>query len=398
MRRRGPLAHGVASIAAALLAAGCAGSGRAEQRYPTGELRMEVPTRGGDPHGQAVLYRRDGSVESRGPYVHGQRHGLFEVLDPAGATVRREIYVRDRLAWSSSEPGAEVPPSLAFAVQGAADEGMLAPLIDRDYLDAPPAFALAEPLHGTSGGDVRLDLVLPLPDGTSGRRLLAGLEWWPGEVGAYGRLVTSEWGGDKASHRLGKTLVEAGAVLRRRLPLDHLALIRLGAFVPVANDDLESFEVERAAPYSLVRDTAYHLPRVIGLRSSGSLIRRLGPLFGRLDVGLDLAGSVAGEDDPARLDGSDVVVRSAAGAGLMIGDLIVAAELAAAGTGQGAVEPPVTGAVSLHVPSGTWQLIAAVSVALSGDGLAFSLGFSQRARPARAAPPSPRAALASHAR
>src|SRR5690606_21270783 len=154
MARRGcsiAAASGAARLAiipALLLAAACApAAGRIEQRYPTGELRMEVPSRGGEPDGEAVSYRKDGQVESRGTYRAGERHGLFVFLGPGGQVTRREIYVRDRLAWSSSDPAAEVPPSFAGMIEPAqasvAEEPPL--LLRSEYLHAQPAFVLSDP-------------------------------------------------------------------------------------------------------------------------------------------------------------------------------------------------------------------------------------------------------------
>lgn len=101
-------------------------------------------------------------------------------------------------------------------------------------------------------------------------------------------------------------------------------------------------------------------------------------MFMRGDLGIDYAQTTAGDDDVPRLAGSDLVARASLGGGVVAGPVIAGAELAGAMTYRDAIDPPVTTAVSLHLPRSRWLAYLSVLLPLTddvGDAMGFSLGL-----------------------
>ena len=186
--------------------------------------------------------------------------------------------------------------------------------------------------------------------------------------------MTADRGGAD-EHAFGKTVAEGGVLAGLRIA-GHLLLARGGVFMPVANDDTDGFLTEEVAAFSNVRDTALALPHGLGARLSGSAIGRIGPSFGRIDVGVDYVQSIASDSSYPRLvGGRDVVIRSATGAGLALWSALVTAELAGALTVRDSINPPLAGVLSVQLPRGAWQpyIAAAAPVTRDDHGAAIAL-------------------------
>ena len=75
-----------------LLLASPAMAGTHIVKYPSGQIRWKVQLKSGLPSGPSTAYHTNGGVASRGTYVAGQKHGLFEYWDNAGRATRRVLY------------------------------------------------------------------------------------------------------------------------------------------------------------------------------------------------------------------------------------------------------------------------------------------------------------------
>lgn len=332
---------------------------------------MAGPTRNGKLHGEVSAWRADGTIEWRGRFRDGARHGLFVFYDPARTIVRQVVYQEERIVWSSTDSLAEPPAEFAAVLEPPAPED------DSRHDVSPPMFVQADPQHGRSGADARLEVAMAAETDGAVLRFAGGGELFWRDLGGYARVVSAAHAGETSEETAGKTVLEAGGLRRWRIG-DHLVLLRGGLFAPVANDDLESFVAERRVAFAHVRDTAYYLPRVVGARSGGSIESRMGSMFMRGDLGIDYAQTTAGDDDVPRLAGSDLVARASLGGGVVAGPVIAGAELAGAMTYRDAIDPPVTTAVSLHLPRSRWLAYLSVLLPLTddvGDAMGFSLGL-----------------------
>lgn len=155
-----------------------------------------------------------------------------------------------------------------------------------------------DPFLGRTSATVRLANLFTRHGvtGDESRLIAAGGEWYATGGGLYGRLVSGDQGGVTREYAHGKTLFDGGVLYRDQRP-DSVLLARLGLSVPLDGDDFEGLATQESSSFAFARESVYQVPRAIGVRASGSAQQRWGNLYGRLDVGLDYARSIAGADD-----------------------------------------------------------------------------------------------------
>lgn len=80
----------LAGLLASMLIIGCTRS--AEERWPTGELKGQGPTKLGEKHGEWSLFSIPGEVRARGRYERGQEIGIWTFYRKDGTVEYTEEY------------------------------------------------------------------------------------------------------------------------------------------------------------------------------------------------------------------------------------------------------------------------------------------------------------------
>ena len=298
-------------------------------RYPDGTIRWRVPTKNSFPHGVSETFHQNGTIESRGRYVDGEKvgtwrrfaqsgrlievshwqagelHGVIRRWNEDGSFKRRLIAVRGEIVFESYTDGES--PSFADMVARFAPPEPPAP-----PLRIP--FATLDRLAGERRVGAQLGFHR-LADGASGNRLDVHGHWGFGPWIGYAQLAAGRLEGPSGDSK-GKTTLELGAGWQWRLPRYGELVVRGGLALPLAGDDLEGFSAGSALGFERLTDLSTTSARSVVGRAGVSLVGSHQWAFYRADVGIDSVFSSGSLGDHFADPGNELVGRLNLGAGV----------------------------------------------------------------------------------
>ena len=313
--------HSRWAVALALALGGCGASSSAPVRvnYPNGNPHWEYEQHDGLPNGTGRVWHENGALRSEGPYLNGDKEGVFRYFDDTGAFDHQAAFVAGIERWRSDDPHAEPPADVGrelaaaeskerarqdrWARWGVSHDPRPSPYFS--LLDRAAALSRAGAAIGV--GDVRR------------AEIFANYAF--DRYGVYGQFLETDLRPDTPMSASGKQTIEVGAT--RRVHFDALGTLvaRAGVLVPVGNDDLNGFVGSSADAAVDPSDVAVSFPSSFAVRTSASLTRRRRYVVLEGDAGVDWI--MDGQRAPL-----EAVLRANAGVGVGVRAGVVSFEIA----------------------------------------------------------------------
>lgn len=300
--------------------------------YPDGRPHFQYALRENIPHGEGVVWHRNGELKSRGEYVNGVKHGIFKFYGEDGAFQSQAMYWKDVEVWrsttSNDRPSDEL---LAGLTKFSGTEPRLGAETRAGYevvrspgikLDTSPPAPLFASLDRTTSFN-RVGLQFGFSDaGSMGAGAVQRIDVFGNyrlsEFGIYGQFSQATLDTSFGPALTGRSTIEAGGTYHLPLALGGLS-IRGGLAVPLTNDDSDGFLAATAGSFQRPTDAATSVPSSIALRTGASMTRSLGEwLVLQGDTGVDWVVGGA--------NGFDALVRANVGAGFGIRSVMFSVE------------------------------------------------------------------------
>lgn len=360
-----PHTRRAAVFALALAACGASSSGTVRASYPNGAPHWEYEQHDGLPNGTGRVWHENGTLRSEGPYMNGDKEGVFRYFDETGAFDHQALFIAGIERWRSDDPHAEPPSGVAhdLAAAGAKErerrDRWARWAVSHDPTPAP-FFALLDRAAALSraGADIGVGDV---------RRVEFFANYAFERYGFYAQYLETDLRPDSPMTAAGKRTIEAGATRRVQLGALGTLVARAGLLVPVANDDVNGFIGSSADAAVDPSDVAVSFPSSFAVRTSASLTRRRRYLVLEGDAGVDWV--LDGQRAPV-----EPVLRANAGLGIGVRAGLVSLEISnavlASDPSRRLTAVGVAGTAWL---AGFW-LTATAAESLDSQGQ-FSIGF-----------------------
>jgi hypothetical protein len=267
-------------------------------RYPGGQVKWQIEMRGGLPDGNSITYDETGQLRSRGIYVAGRKHGLFQFFRTDGSLEIQRYYWRGVEIWSSVDPKASPPRQLldSFAEEERARGGPVDDVDPAEFGDLParvddgppqPYFTSLDRTTSVTRVGVHAGRGGSSIEQVWAERASVFGNYRIGPASAYAQFDASRLR-DAYASVAGRTTLELGGGYHLRLGRGMLSG-RVGVLAPIDHDDLLGSMVTAASAFQRPTDSVSAMASTVAIRTGASWTRSFRRQVVQLDSGVDWA-------------------------------------------------------------------------------------------------------------